>query len=167
MTQKILITYASRTRVTSGVAHIIGEELAKRGAKVDTHFILDVNDVSAYDTVVVGSSIRYGHWLPEAVQFVKIHQRNLQKKKVAYFVVGMTLREDTQENRDTVLTALKQVRKWVEPIDIGLFAGALKPKKLDFIARMITKLVKMPEGDFRDIPAIRIWAEELADKLAL
>lgn len=167
MTQKILITYASRTRVTSGVAHIIGEELAKREAKIDMHFILDVNDISAYDIVVIGSSVRYGHWLPEAVQFVKIHQRNLQQKKVVYFVVGMTLRENTPENRAAILTALTQVRQWVEPMDIGLFAGALKPRKLGFIARIVAKLIKIPEGDFRDIPAIRAWAEQLAEKLAL
>lgn len=167
MTQKILVTYASRTRVTSSVAYIIGEELAKRGAKVETHFILDVNDVSDYDTVIIGSAIRYGQWLPEAVQFVKIHQRNLQEKIVAYFVVCMTLRDDTKENRDTVITALNQVRKWVNPIDIGLFAGALKPKKLSLMARFITKLARMPAGDFRDIPTIRQWAEQLAEKLHL
>jgi len=167
MTQRILVTYASRTRVTSGIAHIIGEELAKRSAKVDMHFILDVNEVSAYDVIVVGSSIRYGHWLPEAVQFIKIHQRSLQQKKVAYFVVGMTLRENTQENRDMVLSTLTQVRKWVEPVDIGLFAGALKPRKLNFVARLVAKLVRMPEGDFRDIPAIQGWAGQLAEKLGL
>lgn len=167
MKQKILVTYASRTRVTNGVAQLISEVLTKRGAEVDMHFILDVNDLSLYDTVVIGSSIRYGQWLPEAVRFVKVHQRRLREKTVAYFIVCMTLREDTQENREEVAKALTHVRQLVEPIDVGLFAGALRPRKLKFMARLITKLLKLPEGDFRDVPAIQAWAEQLAEKLKI
>jgi len=43
-----------------------------------------------------------------------------------------------------------------------LFAGALHRGGLRLGERVIASVVKAPEGDFRDWPAIRRWAEEIA-----
>lgn len=165
MKQKILVTYASRTRSTQSVADAIAEVLVKRGASVDMRFILDVSDVSPYDAIVIGSSIRAGHWLPEATRFIKIYQEQLQKKSVAYFVVCMTLYQNTPENREKILSALNPMCQIVKPVDIGLFGGILERKKLKLIWRILSLFIGFPEGDFRDFPAIRAWAAQLAEKL--
>lgn len=165
MKLKILVTYASRAGSTQGVAQAIAEELVKRDAIVDMRFILDVNDVSAYQAVIVGSAVRSGQWLPEAVRFVKIHQRQLRKRPVAYFAVGITLYDQKQESRDKILAALKPVCEWVEPVDIGLFAGAMRSRRLKFLGRLLVKFLRVPEGDYRDFPAIRAWAERVLGKI--
>jgi menaquinone-dependent protoporphyrinogen oxidase len=165
MKNKILVTYASRAGSTQGVAQAIGEVLVRYDADVDLRYILDVKEITDYSGIIIGSPLRTGHWLPEAIQFVHIHQQQLLKRKVAYFVVCMTLHEYTPENCQKVLSTLNPVCKWVEPMDIGLFAGALKIQKLKFFWRLIAKFSGLPEGDFRNFEAIREWAEHLANEL--
>jgi menaquinone-dependent protoporphyrinogen oxidase len=163
--KRVLVTYASRTRSTQSIADVIAEVLVKRGADVDMRFILDISDITPYDAVVIGSSIRTGHWLPEAIRFIKIHHEQLQKKSVAYFVVCMTLYQNTPENREKILLALEPVCQLVKPVDIGLFGGILERKKLKLGWRILSLFTGFPEGDFRDFPTIRSWSAQLAEKL--
>jgi len=80
------------------------------------------------------------YWLPEAVDFVKKHQDTLGRVSTAYSVVSLTRKDDTVENRRKVLAYLDPVRKQapqINPVDIGLFAGALDYKKLSFAYSLI------------------------------
>lgn len=166
--KNILIAYASRAGSTQGVAEAIGAELVKYDANVTMRYLLDVNSVSDYDVVVLGSAIRHNHWLPEAIKFVQIHQKSLKTKQTAYFVVCMTLHQNTPENRITILNTLNPVCEMVKPIDIGLFAGALHSNKLKhWWSRFLVKFMQVPEGDFRDFALIKSWAQDLAATLAL
>ena len=45
--------------------------------------------LAGYDAVVMGSAIRMGGWLPEAVDFVKANQAALQVLPVALFTVHL------------------------------------------------------------------------------
>jgi menaquinone-dependent protoporphyrinogen oxidase len=148
MKQKILVTYASRTRSTQSVADAIAEVLVKRGASVDMRFILDVSDVSPYDAIVIGSSIRTGHWLPEATRFIKIYQEQLRQKSVAYFVVCMTLYQNTPENREKILSALNPMCQIVKPVDIGLFGGILERKKTEINLAYSFPIYRFSRGRF-------------------
>jgi len=167
MPKKILVTYASRSGSTQGVAQAISATLADHDADVDMRFILDVKDPNVYDAIIIGSSIRSGKWLPEALQFVHVHQATLRHKQVAYFVVCMTLHEDTPANRTKVMSALDEVRQWVEPVAIGLFAGSLQPAKLKWIWRITVKFLRVPSGDFRDFGKIRRWAKAVAQQFGI
>ncbi|OUD14131.1 flavodoxin domain-containing protein [Thioflexithrix psekupsensis] len=165
MDQKILLTYASRGGSTQGVAHAIGAELVKQGLTLDIRYLLDVKDIKPYDVVIIGAPIRMGHWLSEAQQFLTVHQNVLKNKKVALFVVCMTLHEDTPENRAKVLGMMQPTLALVDSIDTGLFAGAMRPTKLKFFWRLLARITHVPEGDFRDYEIIRAWARGLASKL--
>jgi menaquinone-dependent protoporphyrinogen oxidase len=46
-----------------------------------------------------------------------------------------------------------------------VFVGKLNPGDLGFGERLMAKVVKAPEGDFRDWDAIRAWAREIAAAL--
>lgn len=46
-----------------------------------------------------------------------------------------------------------------------IFFGALDYHKLSFPERMVMKAMRVPEGDFRDWPAIESWAANIAQDL--
>lgn len=162
MTQRTLVTYASKAGSTAEVAARIGETLAKRGAAVDVLPIGKVTDLTPYSTVVVGSAIRMGRVMPEAKSFIEKNQAALQKKSFSTFVVCLTLKDDTAENRTAVAAYLDPVRALVKPASEGLFAGVLNPNKIGLLDRLIMMAMKTPEGDFRKWDQITAWAEGVA-----
>lgn len=135
------------------------------GAQADVRPIEKVNDLGPYRGVIVGSAIRMGRWLPEAMDFVKKHRDRLAAVPSAYFVVCVTMKDDTAENREKVLAYLDPVRKeapQMQPENTGLFAGAVDFGKLSFVLRSMLKAKGVPEGDFRNWPSVKAWAAETA-----
>jgi menaquinone-dependent protoporphyrinogen oxidase len=165
MPDKLLVAYATRHGSTAGVAKAIGEVLHEGDVEVDVRLAQDVSDLSPYRAVIVGSAIRMGRWLPEAVQFVEAHQEALSRLPMAYFLVCLTMCDDTEDSRRTVASYLDPVRSIVQPVDIGLFAGAVDYRKASLLLRLFMKLAKTPEGDFRRWDEIRAWAANLRQKL--
>ena len=172
MKSNFLVTYASNTGWTVGVAEAIGKTLAENGAKVDVLPMRDVKDLSPYDAVVAGSAVNGWAWLPEAMQFVRRHQAELKRKPFAAFLVCMTLTMKSGEQyRGHVSSWLDPVRTLVRPVSEGLFAGGLDIRKIpSFSDRLKFRLSVLfgvwKEGDHRDWDAIRKWAEELKPLLA-
>ena len=164
---KILVTYATRAGSTGEVAEAIGETLNASGATVDVRPVKKLAGLQGYDAVVVGSAIRIGQWLPEAVQCVKTHRATVKTIPTAYFVVCGSLRQDTSEVRDEVRACLDPVCQILEPQSLGLFAGKMDYSKLSWLDRTIAKAVKSVEGDWRDWEGIGAWAKELYPMLGL
>jgi len=163
---RVLVAYASRTGSTVGVAEAIGKELARSGAAVDVSPVDQVKELKSYQAVVLGSAVRYGEWLPEAVEFVRQNKALLSRVPVAYFLVCMKLHQDTPENRQAVRKYLETVRLELKPIAEGYFAGKLDYSKLSGMMRFILKtVIGAPEGDYRDWDAIRKWSAALFSKL--
>lgn len=152
-----MVAYATRAGSTGEVAEAIGEALGDAGSEVDVRLAKDGADVSPYQAVVLGSAIRVGKWLPEAVKFVEAHREALEQVPVAFFTVCMTMKDPTEENCLEVEGYTDPVREMVQPVDEGFFAGALDASKLSFVARLAMKAMKAPEGNFRDWEAIRAW----------
>jgi len=172
MSNKILVTYASRLGSTSGVAEAIGKTLAENGAEVEVRRMEEVTDLSAYDAVVAGSAIRGKQWLPEAMQFMRTHQAVLRQKPFAAFLVCMTFAmKNGEKYRPHVATFLEPVHALVRPVSEGLFAGALNIGKIEsFSKRLQFRLSVLfgvwKEGDYRDWNAIREWATSLGPLLS-
>jgi menaquinone-dependent protoporphyrinogen oxidase len=162
---KILVTYASRAGSAFEVAACVAEVLRASGATVDVKPITAVHEVKGYDAVVVGSAIRMGQWLPEAVAFVHAYHKPLSHIPTAYFLVSGFLRDDTPEVRRKVLAYLDPVRKILEPTSIGLFAGKIDYSKMDWHDRSIAEAVSSSAGDWRNWEAIRGWAHDLQPRL--
>jgi len=163
---KILVAYATKAGSTAEVAAEIGRVVESKGdCKVDVHPVGKVKEVGGYDAVIIGSAIRAGKWLPEATKFVEEHRDALSQVPVAYFLVCLTMMEDTEEKRREVAAYLDPVREMVQPVDVGLFAGVMDYAKLPFIFRLMMKAMKSPKGDFRNWEAIRDWAGQVRDRL--
>jgi menaquinone-dependent protoporphyrinogen oxidase len=110
---------------------------------------------------MVGSAIRIGAWLPEAVEYVKSHQAALQGKTTAFFLVCLTLKDNTPENQQIVQAYLDPVRALVKPQQEGFFAGKFFYKEHSLLERLLGRVIKIPEGDFRNWDTIRAWAEQV------
>ena len=171
MSNKILVTYASRADSTAGMAEAIGKTLTENGTLVDVLPMKDVKDLAPYQAIVAGSAIRGAKWLPEAMQFMQTHQAALSRKPFAAFMVCITLAMPNGENyRDGLKDWLKSVRALVRPVSEGYFAGALDFSKLPItpntlLMRVAVALGIFPLGDHRDWNAIRAWANDLSTKL--
>jgi menaquinone-dependent protoporphyrinogen oxidase len=172
MTNRVLVTYASRAGSTKEVAEAIGKTLAEGGLQVDVLSMDKVTDLSAYDAVVAGSAIRGSKWLPEAVDFIQRHRSALAGKRLAMFTVCITLAMKNGENyRSAVSGWVAPVRAMINPRSEGLFAGRLDFSKLPFnwdtlMLRVAVLFGIFPRGDHRDWNAIRSWAESLKPVLA-
>ena len=89
MNKRILITYATKAGSTVDIAVAIGQTLYARGFLVDVKPVKENPVLKGYQAVLMGSAIRMGSWLPEAVDFVKTNQQALNKMPVALFTVHM------------------------------------------------------------------------------
>jgi len=171
MSQKTLVTYASRFGSTERVAQAVGKTLSDDGKQVDVLPMRDVKDVSMYDAVVAGSAINAGAWLPEAMEFVRANQSKLKGKPFAVFLVCMTLAMKNGERyRSHVSTWLEPVRALVRPISEGLFAGELNISKIPSFGDRLKFHISVlfgawKEGDHRDWNAIHKWAMDLKPML--
>lgn len=167
---KILVTYASRTGSTVGVAEVIGQTLLESGVEVDVRPMEEVKDLRPYGVIVAGSSIRDGKWLPEAMEFVRANQQELLQKPFALFVVCMTLAMKNADSHQAVKAWLQPVRALVNPVSEGYFAGVLNIKKVPTLRQRLMFQVSVAigvwsEGDHRDWNAIRTWAKDLAAQI--
>jgi len=157
MNQRILVTYATRAGSTAEVAAAIGESLAARGYAVDVKPVKSQPDLAGYRAVVLGSAIRMGSWLPEAVDFVKANQAALAAMPVALFTVHM-LNTGADEAGRTARTAyLNAVRPLLPGAEEAYFEGLMDFSRLSFLDRLVSKMVKAVEADRRDWAAIRGW----------
>jgi menaquinone-dependent protoporphyrinogen oxidase len=167
MTNKILVTYASRTGWTVGLAEAIGKTLSENGLQVDVLPMAEVKDLASYQAVVAGSAINAKSWLPEAMQFIRTHQAELAGKPFAAFLVCMTLAmRNGEQYRSHVSTWLSPVRAMVHPVSEGLFAGGLDIRKVPSAGdrlkfRLSVLFGVWKEGDHRNWEAIRTWAAQL------
>jgi menaquinone-dependent protoporphyrinogen oxidase len=155
------------------VADAVAEELRSKGAQVDVQRAGQVRDISPYAAVVVGTSIHGGKMPGEIPGFVKRHRAALAQRPLAYFVVCLTMAEDTPENRRTALAYLDPLNKIapdLHAVDTGLFAGAVLTEGEDFrrlfpFFKFIVRSMAKEMPDHRDWDAIRAWAHDLYGKL--
>jgi menaquinone-dependent protoporphyrinogen oxidase len=121
----------------------------------------DASDVSGYKAVLVGSAIRRGRWLPEAVGFLERQAGQLKGKTVSYFTACMAMAEDTPENRAKAEACSAAARAVCTPAAEAFFAGRMEYGRVSFAEQLLLRAMGVPEGDFRDWDGVRTWARLL------
>lgn len=161
---KTLVTYASRYGSTAEVAAAIAVQLHARGNSADARAIEEVTDVSGYDAVVIGSAVRMGRWLPEAVAFVTANQETLRRVPTAFFTVHILALDESEASQRQRAAYAEEARAIVTPQDEAFFAGKIGMSQLRLGERLLTKAVHAPTTDLRDWSAIQRWADQLFQK---
>jgi menaquinone-dependent protoporphyrinogen oxidase len=166
----VLVAYASALGSTRDIAHHIADRLAAGLDGVECRSVEEVESVSAYDAVVVGSAVHNQSWLPAAGQFFARHAPELAKRPVWAFNVGMAdaLPKPFRKRG----AELQQARlAGALPQDVSLrghrmFSGVYNADQMSPALRFLFRLAGGRFGDFRDWTAIDAWADDIAAQLA-
>ncbi len=165
MSERVLIAYASRCGSTAEVAEAIAQELTAQGQLVDVRGVRELPDLDGYRAVLVGSAVRFGKWLPEAVRFIERNRTLLSRVPTAFFTVHALALDDSPASQRERHAYLEPVRGLVVPRHEAFFAGEIDPARLSFAERWLARFVRAPEGDLRDWERIRSWARQIAQEL--
>lgn len=156
---RILVVWASRHGSTKEIAEVIHEELVAAGIDADIIEAAKAEDISAYDGLVLGSSVYMTQWEESMRRFIRTHKAELFDKETWTFSVGLST-VNTGEVGDSSRVGVSQVG--MEQRMNKQFTGCLDPTKLNLRERSIARLGGAVEGDFRDWDAIRDWARKVA-----
>ncbi len=166
MTDRILVTYATRTGSTAEVASAIADQLCKAGLSAEARPVGEVTSLESYSGAVLGSAVRYASWLPEMTDFVAANRDALSAMPVAFFTMHMLALGDDPAAVEERAKYTAKARDMIPPIDEAFFEGMIEPARLSFFDRFAVRLVKSPVGDRRDWERIGAWTDSLAPQLA-
>lgn len=167
----VLVAYASQYGSTGGVADTIAQALYRNGVAADVRRIDNVADLTPYRAAIIGAPIISDEWMPTATSFVERNRVALAAIPTAFFLTCMTLALSHDEAQRAaqveVLRAVQTRIPEVQPVELGLFAGALDYSKMSPAMQGLYRLFSEndTDGDYRDFGAIGAWAEALRPRL--
>ena len=160
----MLVAYDSKLGSTAEVAKFIGSVLTEQGSEIDVKPLSEVDELDTYDSVIIGSAIRYDRWLPDATTFVKEKKATLSNVPVSFFFTCLTLANPTpaaMHKAEGYADKLRVLAPEVKPVSVGGFAGVLQFAGTPWPARLALRVLSIAtgvkEGDYRDWDAIRSW----------
>lgn len=168
---RVLVIYATRLGSTRQIAQRIAQRLAQADIEADAVGVDDPVLAIALpdrDGYVIGSAIYAGHWLASAVQMVLRYQTSLASRPVWLFSSG-PVGETAVSREPTEPKELARIWSAVRPRDHRVFAGALDrgtlaDADLGPVERFVAERF-VPDGDFREWPAIDAWVDDIVRTL--
>lgn len=149
---KALILFSSRDGQTREIAAYIANQI-KEQQECDVLNILHASSVNwgEYDRVLIGASIRYGHFHPAVTKFVKLHLLQIRERASGFFSVNLTARKPEKRTPQTNAYTRKFLLQspW-EPDCCAVFAGALRYPRYGFFDRIMIQLIMRMTGGETD-----------------
>jgi len=149
---KALILYSSRDGQTREIAARIAQTLAPQQL-CDVIDLLEAQKVewSQYDRVLIGASIRYGHFHPALIKFVTQHRAELLQCVSGFFSVNLTARKADKCTPATNAYTRKFLEQspW-QPDCCAVFAGALRYPRYRWFDRVMIQLIMRMTGGETD-----------------
>lgn len=99
-------------------------------------------DMSLFDKIVIGASIRYGKHHKKVYELIEQKKDILKEKPSAFFSVNVVARKHDKNQPDTnpyVQKFLQQI-PW-QPDEIAVFAGKIDYQKYRFFDRMMIRMI--------------------------
>lgn len=166
---RVLVVVASRHGATREIAARLCADM--RGSEAGTRAGLttvlvpaqEYPDPATFDAVVLGSAVYAGRWLVPARDYAEVAAASLRRRPTWLFSSGVGgARVGSPDAPD-------------DPAGIGdsiavrghaVFDGRLERRLLSAAERTALPATSPADGDFRDWPAVRAWADEIAAELA-
>lgn len=141
---KILIVYSTTDGHTLEICRRIQQQIERGDNEVTLLSLNDpqVPDLTLYDKIVVGASIRYGKHQQHVYDFVQRHQAILDRKLNAFFSVNVVARKPdrcTPANNPYVKKFLRSI-VW-QPRAVAVFAGKIDYQMYRFFDRQMIRLI--------------------------
>ena len=143
MNDKTVIIYSSVDGQTLKICNKLRGQLLQSYQNVELFSIDDFNeDVTKYDKLILGSSIRYSVHNIKIIEFIKTHKKQLDSIKTAFFSVNLVARKSEKSTPDTNPYVIKFFKTidWT-PTIIEVFAGKLDYKKYSFFDRIMIQFI--------------------------
>jgi len=148
---KTLILFSTRDGQTREIAAFLASELKEQGIYADVVNLNRTEEIAwhEYDRVVIGASIRYGHFHPALDRFVKKHLAMLNTLPGAFYSVNLVARKAEKRTPQTNSYTRKFLLNspW-QPQLCAVFAGALRYPRYRWYDRFMIRLImKMTGGE--------------------
>ena len=140
---RILLLYSSVYGHTLKISEFIKADAAARGDVVEVRPLAQgAADVSRFNAIVVGSSIRHGKHHAEVMEFVQAQHAMLDSKPSAFFSVSLIARKPTRQTPETN----QYVREFLarspwKPRLVGIFGGVLDYQRYRLFDRYAIRLI--------------------------
>ena len=145
---KTLILYSSHDGQTKKIAAYIAEIIKEN---VDVKSISDKVNLQDYDRIIIGASIRYGHFNKQLYKMLEKHTALLNQKITAFFGVNLTARKPEKSTPETNVYVRKFLQRitW-QPTISTVFAGALLYPRYTFFDRVMIQFIMRITGGETD-----------------
>jgi menaquinone-dependent protoporphyrinogen oxidase len=143
---RTLILYSTTDGQTRRICERLRDLVQGEGQEVELVSVAErpETDPAAFDRVVIGASIRYGHHSPQIVDYITRNQAALEARPNAFFSVNLVARKpgkDTPETNPYLRTFLKKI-DW-RPQRLAVFAGKLDYPRYGFWDRSVIQLIML------------------------
>jgi len=162
---RVLVAYASRFGSTAGIAEEVARVLNAAGLAAEAHPVDEAPPVSGFDAVVVGSAIYNARWMPEGFAFVERNADALREMPNAFFQVCLSVLHASGSKQRIIDAWMEPENRLAPPLTAATFPGALDRANLNSGERLLVWMSRVEDGDYRDWPAVRQWAELLGSLL--
>ena len=147
---RALLLYSSREGQTKAIVSYIASQI-QGDIKVDLYNLDDMPEVNLadYKGILVGASIRYGHFSKTFKAFIDRNSEILNQMPSAFVSVSLIARKAEKQSPQTNSYTHKYLlsTKW-QPTICGVFAGALRYPRYTWLDRVMIQLImKMTGGD--------------------
>tara|TARA_B100000886_G_scaffold300727_1_gene229893 strand:- start:340 stop:852 length:513 start_codon:yes stop_codon:yes gene_type:complete len=139
----LLIIYSS----TDGHTKIICEKIRNNLKNSSNVELLSLDhasnlDLSKFNKIVIGASIRYGRHSNDLYKFIKLNKDILEQKDTAFFSVNVVARKIEKSDPETnpYIKKFLKISNW-KPGKVAVFAGKVDYPNYSFFDKYIIKLI--------------------------
>ena len=175
---KALIIYGSEEGQTAKIALRIGELLRERGVEVALRDCSKPDAgvrLSAYDGVIIGSAIHFGHHAKQVRSLVKEHRAILARRHTAFFSVSLSAggpNRDPGAAKRYLEEFTAETGGW-RPDQSASFGGAIRHSRYGILKTLLLHLSLRKTGapaagdhEYTDWNAVAAFVEAFARRLA-
>jgi menaquinone-dependent protoporphyrinogen oxidase len=164
-TSAVAVAYASKYGSTREIAERIAEVLGEGGIDAQAVPASQVDDVSSYGAVVLGSAVYMGRWLPDAWKFVRRHRAALSTMPLWLFSSGPVGAAARHPDEAALPLRVRRAAERLSAREHRTFGGRVAPEPKGFMDRAVTRKIPADQCDARDWDAIEAWAHGIAVQL--